>query len=198
MSSVPPQHVHAYGSSEPSLRFLWFPRRRMREKTLMLSRLHPVDRDVKLSPVFVQSIIIHRHPHTETGTQWPSPLGRVEGVGRRVGGQKGGVSTSAYVCLVAQSCLTLWNPLDCSLPGSSVQGRILDRLAISFFRGSSWPRDRTWIYYVSCITGRFFTCWAIGEAPFQLENHLKLYLWTLPIYLSYSNSVYPNKQTCKF
>ena len=52
----------------------------------------------------------------------------------------------------------LCNPMDCSLPGSSVHGilqaRILERTAIPSSRGSSQPRDRTW---VSCITGRFFT-----------------------------------------
>ena len=53
-----------------------------------------------------------------------------------------------------QSCLTLCDPKDCSLPGSSVheilQARILEWVAIPFFRGSTWPRDRTW---VSCIAG---------------------------------------------
>ena len=48
---------------------------------------------------------------------------------------------------VAQSCLTLCNPVDCSPPGSSVhrilQARILEWVAISFSRGSSQPRDRT-------------------------------------------------------
>ena len=63
------------------------------------------------------------------------------------------------VCvLVTQSCLTLCNPMDCSPPGSSVHGilqeRILEWVAIPFSRGSSWPRDQTW---VSCIAGRFFT-----------------------------------------
>ena len=46
---------------------------------------------------------------------------------------------------VAQSCPTLCNPVDCSLPGSSVHGflqaRILEWIAISFSRGSSQPRD---------------------------------------------------------
>ena len=47
-----------------------------------------------------------------------------------------------FVCvLVAQSCSTLCNPMDCSIPGSSVheivQARILECVAISFFRGSS-------------------------------------------------------------
>ena len=49
----------------------------------------------------------------------------------------------------------------CSLPGSSVHGilqaGILERVAISFSRGSSQPRNRT---QVSCIAGRFFTDWA--------------------------------------
>ena len=66
---------------------------------------------------------------------------------------------------VAQLCLTLGDPLDCSLPGSSVHGilqaRILEWVAISFSRGSSWPRDGT---QVSCITGRCFTLWATREA----------------------------------
>ena len=59
---------------------------------------------------------------------------------------------------IIQSCLILCNSMDCSLPGSSVHGilqaRILEWVAILFFRGSSQPRDRT---QVSCIAGRFFT-----------------------------------------
>ena len=50
--------------------------------------------------------------------------------------------------LSLQSCLTLCDPLDCSPPGSSVHGilqaRILEWVAMSFFRGFSRPRDRTW------------------------------------------------------
>ena len=59
---------------------------------------------------------------------------------------------------VAQSCLTLCDPMDCSLPGSSVHGifqaRVLEWVAISFSRGSSGPRDQT---RVSRIAGRRFT-----------------------------------------
>ena len=65
---------------------------------------------------------------------------------------------------VAQSCLTPRDPMDCSLPGFSIHGifqaRVLDWGAISFSRGSSWPRDRT---QVSCIAGRRFTLWATRE-----------------------------------
>ena len=59
--------------------------------------------------------------------------------------------------LVAQSCLTLCDPMDYSLPGSSVHGilraRILEKVAILFSRESSQRRDQT---QVSCIAGRFF------------------------------------------
>ena len=67
---------------------------------------------------------------------------------------------------VAQSCPTLCNPMDCSLPGFSAHGisyaRILEWVAIPFSRRSSQPRDLT---RVSCIAGRFFTIWATKEAP---------------------------------
>ena len=66
-----------------------------------------------------------------------------------------GLSSTHSVCrLLLPSCLTRRNPIDCSPPGSSVYGilqaRILDWIAVSFSRGSSWPRDRT---HISC-TGR--------------------------------------------
>ena len=62
---------------------------------------------------------------------------------------------------VAQSCPTLCDPMDCSLPGSSVHGilqaRILEWVSMPSFRESSWPRDRT---RVSHIVDRCFTVWA--------------------------------------
>ena len=66
---------------------------------------------------------------------------------------------------VAQSCLTLCNPMDCSPPGSSsvhgiFQTRILDWVVISFSRGPSPPRDWTQVSY---IAGRLFTIWATRE-----------------------------------
>ena len=66
--------------------------------------------------------------------------------------------------LVAQSCPTLWDPMDYSPPGSSVhaifQARILEGIVISSSRRSSQSRDQT---QVSCIAGRFFTMWATRE-----------------------------------
>ena len=55
------------------------------------------------------------------------------------------------MCSDIQLCPTLCNPMDCSLPGSSVQGilpaRLLEWVAISSSRGSSRPS----ISYISCI-----------------------------------------------
>ena len=56
----------------------------------------------------------------------------------------------------------------CIPPGSSVHGilqaRILDWAAISSSRGSSWPRDQTRIFGISCTSGRHFTHWATWES----------------------------------
>ena len=65
--------------------------------------------------------------------------------------------------------------MDCSLSGSSVHGifqaRVLEWIAISFSRGSSGPRNWTW---VSCIAGKRFTVWATREALEDLNPVLKL------------------------
>ena len=62
------------------------------------------------------------------------------------------------------SHVRLCDPVDCSQPGSSVHGilqaRILERVAISFSRGSSRSWDQT---QVSHIAGRRFNLWAMGE-----------------------------------
>ena len=51
---------------------------------------------------------------------------------------------------LVQLFATLWSP-----PGSSVHGifqaRILEWVAIPSTRGSSGPRDRTWVFYISCF-----------------------------------------------
>ena len=61
---------------------------------------------------------------------------------------------------VAQLCQTLCDPVDCSLPGSSVHGIfqaiVLEWIAISFSRGSSQTRDWT---RVSHTVDRHFTVW---------------------------------------
>ena len=71
-------------------------------------------------------------------------------------------------------CLTLCDPMDCSLPGSFVHGIfqaiVLEWIAISFSRGSSQPRAWTW---VSCIVDRCFTVWATREVLWMWELDYK-------------------------
>ena len=67
-------------------------------------------------------------------------------------------SLAGLTCIPAkslQSCLTLCNPMDCCLPGSSVggiiQANMLEWVAMPSSRGSFRSRDQTLIPYVSCI-----------------------------------------------
>ena len=61
--------------------------------------------------------------------------------------------------------------MDCSLPDSSVHGilhaRILEWVATFFSRGSSWPKDQTW---VSCIAGRFYRLSYKGRCSLEYES----------------------------
>ena len=68
------------------------------------------------------------------------------------------------LCLVPHSCLTLCDPMDCSLQATlsmgTLQARILEWVVMPSSRGSSQPRDQT---QVSHIAGGFFTIWPPGE-----------------------------------
>ena len=74
---------------------------------------------------------------------------------------------------LSQSCPTLYGPMDCSPPGSSVHGilqaRILEWVAIPSSRGSSQPKDWTRISCGSCIGRRILYHWATWEAQFMLK-----------------------------
>ena len=85
-----------------------------------------------------------------------------------------------------QSCPTLWDPMDCSLPGSSVHGilqaEIVKWLAISSSRGPSWPRDRLDLYSCwkcegcgaeSCIS----LSWPIAIPPMLLADESLDFSW---------------------
>ena len=75
-------------------------------------------------------------------------------------------------CVSAQSCLTLWDPLDCRPLGSSVlgilQARILEWVAISSSRESSQPRDQT---HISCIGRWILYHWTTLEAMEQKKRN---------------------------
>ena len=87
-----------------------------------------------------------------------------------------------WVYMHAQSHPTLWDPMDSSLPGASVHGilqpRILEWFAISFSKGSSWPRDWTSISCVSCIGRRIlyhcttWEAWQVWRLDFLLSRKL--------------------------
>ena len=106
------------------------------------------------------------------------------------------------LALNSQLYPTVCDLMDCSLPGSSVHGilqaRVLEWVAIPFFKGSSRSRDWTW---VSLTAGRFFTIWASRGAQ-NSQQSSKIFsihrqtdkdesillwkgLWHLPMYLSF-------------
>ena len=97
---------------------------------------------------------------------------------------------------VAQLCLTLCDPIDCSPAGSSVHGilqaRILEWVAISFSRGSSKLGDQT---QVSCIAGWFFTnppqfnAWILTQAD-SGSHWSPLWVWFGAIILALSTALY--------
>ena len=83
-----------------------------------------------------------------------------------------------WLCVwVTQLCLTLCDPMDCSLSGFSshgiLQARVLEWFAISFSRGSSWPKDWT---QVSFIAGRFFI---ISSTPIQNKKLKEIHVTLL-------------------
>ena len=85
---------------------------------------------------------------------------------------------------VDPSCPSLWDPLDCGPPGSSVHGlfqaRELEWIAVSFCRASSWARDGT---QVRCIAGRCITVWATRIRETEVMKNSMV--WLLPILLTY-------------
>ena len=92
------------------------------------------------------------------------------------------IKPASVLAKLPQSCLTLCNPMDCTLPGSSVHGilraRILEWVAISFSRGSSQPRDWTYISWFSCIGRQFL--YHSKASSVQLLSHVRLFAtpWT--------------------
>ena len=94
---------------------------------------------------FRRSGLTHTHTHTLAQTGQEKEDGR------------GNIYWSPECTEVTQLCPALCDPMDCSLPGSSVHGilqaKTLEWVATPFFRGSSQPGDWT---QVTCIASRFF------------------------------------------
>ena len=70
-----------------------------------------------------------------------------------------------YVCYITQSCLTLCDPMDCSICPWNSPGKNTGVVAISFSWWSSQLGDQTWVFH---ITSRFSSIWGIREALLRL------------------------------
>ena len=85
--------------------------------------------------------------------QMPTQPGFWESLLKGLFAEVGGICVCVCVCSITQSYPTLCDPMTCSPPGSSVpeisQARILERVAISFSRGSFLTRDQTRISSIS-------------------------------------------------
>ena len=75
--------------------------------------------------------------------------------------QRGWAGRDTYTLSRVGFFETLWTVAHQAPLHGILQARILERVAIPFSRGSSWPRDQTQVSY---IAGRFFTIWATREA----------------------------------
>ena len=100
-------------------------------------------------------------------------------------------SNENYCMCILCSLVPDCNPVDSSLPGSSVHGifqaRILVWVAISFSRRSSQPRDQTSVSCISCLAGRFSTT-EPPEKPWRASGSHQLEIKT------YSHITYKQKQ----
>ena len=89
--------------------------------------------------------------------------------------------------LVAQLCLILWGPMDCCPPGSSVLGiflaRMLEWVAVSYSRGSSWLRDWTQSPESPALAGGVLTAGATWEAGRSWPITWAPQRWPIPICL---------------
>ena len=147
--------------------------------------LHEAELQFLCSPASLQPVDCARHrelqrPHLHlvlrrrlSALQCDVDWGRVRQCRRQrrlASGKEKGVpfSWGLRMCKLLQSCLTLCNPVDCSPPGSSLHGilqaRMLEWVAMPSSRGSSPPRDRTHVAFVSFVGSRFFTTSATWEA----------------------------------
>ena len=101
--------------------------------------------------------------------------------------QKRNIIHSSYIVLCCakslQSCLTLWDPIDCCPPDSSVQGilqaRLREWVSKSSSRRSSWSGNRTHLSCVSCIGRQILYQWATWEAPsYIIKEKIKDQIWS--------------------
>ena len=106
------------------------------------------------------------------------------------------VTLASDLCMYVCSVLTLCDPMDCSLPGSSVHGifqaRILEWVAIFSSRGSSQPKDQTRPSCSSCTGRQILYQWATGKPGlrrrrFQFLKPTALEILCIPFMYLYLN-----------
>ena len=89
------------------------------------------------------------------------------------------INLSCVCMCYSLSRVQLCDPMNCSLPGSSVYGnlqaRVLVLAVIPFSRGSSQPRDRTWVFCVSCIAGNSLPSEPPGK-PWYIYRHTHMHI----------------------
>ena len=104
------------------------------------------------------------------------------------------------VCSVAQLCVTLCDPIRCSLPGSVcgiLQARILEWVAIFSFRGFSWHRDQTRVSCISCIGRQLLYHWATGEAPCLKSKGILYFYYRIIVNIDKMIAVLPSTMPYK-
>ena len=81
--------------------------------------------------------------------------------------------------LVTKLCLTLYDPMDCSPPGSSIHGMSPGKNTgmgcLFLLQGIFRTQGSNTQTHISCTTGRFFHCWGTREA---ITQH-KIFLFTV-------------------
>ena len=99
----------------------------------------------------------------------------------------------ACVCAPLLCYLTLCDPMSCNMPGSSVHGifqaRILEWVAISSSRISSWPKDQTHVSCISSTSRWILHHWATCEASLSTHTHTHTFLDSFLFSLRFSCSV---------
>ena len=77
--------------------------------------------------------------------------------------------STKVVCVLSRLAVS-----DSATSGSYIHGilqaRILEWVAVSSSRGSSWPRDQTHFLCVSCIPGRFFIVEQLGKPNIKITH----------------------------
>ena len=106
---------------------------------------------------------------------------------------------SVHTCSVTKLCPTLCSLMDCSLPGSSVHGiflaRVLEWIAMPSSKRSFQSKDRTHVFCISFIVGRFFTAEPSGNHIMHMCVCVYVYIYIHTLYI-YAAATARSPQSC--